>query len=276
MKTAHMKTGLGLSLIMVLALAIPVANAQIVPPVDSLDGVNVIGLGVGAAPDYMGSSHNKVGAAPIFRYQFSGTERYFLLLGPQATLNVLNDENWRFGPMVNYRFGRGSDVDDAVVQRMVGINGTAEVGAFLTYRMKLSQEKMHQINFSGDIAGGSNGGVGNLRMMYWKPVSQATLINAGIGTTIASGKWMNTYFGVTKPSDVALYPSLGGVPFNADSGVKSFYIPFGLTQAVSKQWLVSAGGRYEKLMNDAKDSPVTSLRGKSDQWIYGASVSYLF
>jgi outer membrane protein len=36
------------------------------------------------------------------------------------------------------------------------------------------------------------------------------------------------------------------------------------------------GGRYEKLMNDAKDSPVTSQRGNSNQWIGGAGISFLF
>ncbi len=144
---------------------------------------------------------------PIFRYQFEGTQRYFLLLGPQATFNVLDDENWQFGPLVNYRFGRGSSVNDATVKQMVGINGTAEAGVFLTYKMKLSTEKMHQINFSGDVEGSSNGTVGNLRMMWWQPLAQATLMNLGLGTTMASSKWMQTYFGVTNAHDIALYPT---------------------------------------------------------------------
>jgi outer membrane scaffolding protein for murein synthesis (MipA/OmpV family) len=38
----------------------------------------------------------------------------------------------------------------------------------------------------------------------------------------------------------------------------------------------TVGGRYEKLMNDAKNSPVTSQRGNSNQWIGGVGISYLF
>lgn len=276
MNIANSRTGFGLSLIMVLSLAMPVANAQIVPPVEGLEGVNMIGLGAGMVPDYMGSSHNTGGIAPIFRYQFSGTERYIQVLGPQATFNLLNDQNWRFGPMLNYRGGRGSDVDDAVVKQMTGINPTVEAGVFVTYRMKLSQQKMHQINFSADVAGGNNGTVGNLRMMYWKPMSQATIINVGAGMTIADNEWMQTYFGITTPYNISLYPSLNGMPYNAGSGVKGVNIPFGVTHFLSKQWLLSGGGRYEKLMNDAKDSPVTSQRGSSDQWVFGAGLSYLF
>ncbi len=276
MQTTIIKSGLGYALSAGLSLATFVATAQIVPPMESQEGVNIIGLGVGAAPDYMGSGHRKGGAAPVFRYQFEGTQRYFLLLGPQAQFNILDDQDWRFGPQVTYRFGRGSDVDNSTVKQMVGINGSAEAGVFLTYRMKLSNEKMHQINFGGDVAGSGNGTVGNLRMMWWQPLGPATLMNLGVGTTIASSKWMQTYFGVTNPHDIALYPSLGGLPFNAGSGVKGVYIPFGITQALSKEWIVSVGGRYEKLMNDAKNSPVTSVSGNSNQWIFGAGVSYLF
>ena len=116
------------------------------------------------------------------------------MLGPQAKFNILDDQNWRFGPQVTYRFGRGSDVDNATVKQMVGINGSAEAGVFLTYKMKLSNEKMHQINFSGDVDGSSNGTVGNLRMMWWQPLSQSTILNLGVGTTIASSKWMQTLF----------------------------------------------------------------------------------
>ena len=71
MNLTRIKTALGFAL----ALAIPAANAQIVPPVDSMEGVNIIGLAGGVAPDYMGSSNTKGGIAPIFRYQLPGSER---------------------------------------------------------------------------------------------------------------------------------------------------------------------------------------------------------
>jgi outer membrane protein len=258
-----------------LAVTAAVAQAQTVP-VDALENTNLIGLAAGVAPDYMGSNHRKGAVGPIFRYQLPGSERYFLLLGPQATFNILDDPNWRFGPMVQYRQGRGTDVDDPVVKRMVGINNTAEGGVFVTYKLKLSEEKMHQINFTGDVAGSGNGTVGTLRMMWWQPIREGTLFNLGVGTTLANGKWMQTYFGVTNASDIALYPSLAGRPFNAGSGLKGVTIPFGVTQALSKEWLLSVGARYEKLMNDAKDSPVVSQRGSQNQWIGGAAINYLF
>ncbi len=274
MKTTEMK-GWGFALVMGLELAIPVASAQIISPAESPDGVSLIGLGMSAAPDYMGSASSKRGIIPQFRYQFYD-KTYFLLLGSQASFNLVNDENWRFGPMVNYRNGRGSSVEDPVVKRMAGINGTAETGVFLMYSTALGQEKTQHIILSGDVAGGRKGTVGNLRMTYQLQLSPANTLYVGVGTTIASGNWMQNYFGVTNASDIALYPSLAGRPFDAGAGLKGANISLGLTQALSKTWLMSVNLRYEKLMNAAKDSPVTSQRGKSNQWMNGVVLSYQF
>jgi outer membrane protein len=275
MKTTDIKTGLGFALMMGLALAIPDANAWIVSAVEGPEGDSVIGIGMGAEPDYMGSLSSRRGAVPQFRYQFYDNT-YFLLLGSKASFNLVNDENWRFGPMVNYRYGRGSSVEDPVVKQMVGINGTAETGVFLKYSTKLGQDKTQQMDFSGDVASGRKGTVGNLRMTYWLQMSPGNTLHVGVGTTIASGNWMQTYFGVTNASDIALYPSLAGRPFNASSGVKGSYISLGLTQALSKTWLMSIGFRYEKLMNAAKNSPVTAQRGSSNQWMNTVVLSYHF
>jgi len=275
MKMTSVKTGLGSALMMGLALAIPVANAQIMSAAEAPEGISIMGLGMGAVPDYMGSASTKRGAIPAFRYQFYD-DTYFLLLGTQVSLNLTSSENWRYGPMVNYRAGRGSSVEDATVKRMVGINGKAEPGVFLAYSTTLGQEKTQHIKFTGDVAGGSNGTVGNLRMTYTLQLGQAHTLNVGVGTTIASDRWMQQYFGITNASDIALYPSLAGRPFNASGGVKGSNISLSLTQALSKTWLLSFGFHFEKLMNSARNSPITSERGKSNQWMNGVVLSYVF
>ena len=273
MKTA--KT-LGFALLAGLGLTVPVANAQVAGLGDAMEGVNMFGLGVAWAPDYMGSDHNEAYPAVVARYQFEGTERFITLVGPQVQLNLLNDDTWRFGPQLTYRGKRGNDVDNATVKQMATIDGEFEGGVFLTYRLRLSNKLMHQINFSGDIAGGSNGNIGGLRMMWWQPLSQQLLLSVGAGFQYANSKWMNTYFGVTNARDIALYPTLGGQAYNASSGVKGFNIPFGLSYLLDKQWILSAGARYEKLSGDAKDSPITAISGNSSQWVYGATATYRF
>jgi outer membrane protein len=274
MKKTNFKTSLGFAWILAGALAAPVAHAQLVPPVDAID-VNLVGIGVGSVPDYSGSSNQTTAAAPILRYQFKDSERYFLWLGPTMQLNLLNMTTWRAGPMINYRPKRGSDVEDSVVKQMNQIDSVVEGGAFVQYNLKLSSTKMHQLVFSGDIAGSSNGTVGHLRMMYWQPFSPTIIGNIGVGMTYGNDKFMQTYYGVSG-TDIALFPSLGGQAYSPGGGVSGVNIPFGLTMAVSKQWLVSVGGRYESLQGDAKDSPIVSQRGDSNQWIGGVALSYLF
>jgi outer membrane protein len=275
MKMTTLKIGLGSALIAGLALSVPAANAQGMSSGDMPD-VNLIGIAGGVAPDWMGSSDHKGAAGPLFRYQFSGTQRYVAWVGPMGMFNVLDDENWRFGPMVNFRGGRGGDVDNSVVQRMVGINNTWEGGAFVQYRYKLSEEKMHQIVFTLDVAGGSNGTVSNPRMLWWQPLGPSTILNLGLGTTFGNSKWMNTYFGLNNANDIRLFPGTPATGYQAGSGIKGVNIPIGLTQALSKEWLLSAGVRYEKLQGDAKDSPIVQQQGNSNQWIGGVGLSYLF
>jgi len=257
------------------ALAASAAHAQLMPPVET-EEVNLVGIAGGVAPDFMGSGHEKGAGAPLFRYQFSGSQRYVAWVGPTGYFNILDDENWRFGPMANFRPGRGSSVNDLIVSQMQGINNAWEGGVFLQYRYKLSEQKMHQLVFTVDVAGGSNGTVGNPRVLWWQPLGPSTIMNLGLGTTIASSKWMNTYFGITNAHDIALFPTQNGLPYNAGGGVKGVNIPFGITQALSKEWLLSVGGRYEKLTSDAKDSPIVQQHGKDNQWIGGVGLMYLF
>lgn len=263
--------GAGLSTI----LASGATFAQMAIPLQDSE-VNVVGLAVGTAPDYYGSSKQEGGVGPYARYQFKDTERYVLLLGPQLSANLLNDKNWRAGPLVKYRFARDNDVEDRVVRQMDKIDGAVFGGAFVEYKMPLSNTRMHQIVFGGDVAGSKNGTEAHLRATYWQPLSSKLLATVGLGMTYGNNKFADTYFGVTSAHDIALYPSRGGRAYNASSGVVGWNIPVGLTMPINKEWLLSAGARYERLVGDAKSSPVVDQRGSANQWIGGVGVAYMF
>lgn len=255
------------------ALAAPVANAQVLePPVDALE-INMVGVMVGSAPDYSGSSNNQTVGAPVVRYQFEGTKRYFLWLGPTMYLNLINDQAWRAGPMLNYRAKRDDDVDDQVVKQMTKIDAEVEGGVFLQYNMKLSNQPLHQLVFAGDVAGSGNGTIGHLRMTYWHPFSEKVIGTIGVGGSFANDKYMETYYGVMGSHDAALF---GGTEYKPSSGTVGIQVPFAVSIFMDKKWLLTVGGRYEGLQGDAKDSPIVSKRGDSDQWIGGIGVSYLF
>lgn len=68
MTTTIIKTGSGFALMVGLALAIAVANAQIMSAAEAPEGISIMGLGMGSVPDYMGSATSKRGVIPVFRY----------------------------------------------------------------------------------------------------------------------------------------------------------------------------------------------------------------
>ena len=264
-----------LALLMGLVLAIPAANAQLEASGDALN-VNLVGILVGSVPDYMGSSDNKGIAGPIIRYQFEGSQRYFQWIGPKMQLNLIDDAALRVGPLLNFRGKRdSSDVKNDVVGRMNTIDAKIEAGAFVQYNLKLSEEKMHQLVFSGDVAGSDNGKVGNVRVMYYQPLTERVTGLIGVGMTVANDKFVQTYYGIFG-SDIALFPSLGGNSYDPKGGAIGVNVPFGVLWQLNKEWMVLGFGRYESLQNDAKNSPIVSEQGDSDQWILAVGVAYKF
>jgi outer membrane scaffolding protein for murein synthesis (MipA/OmpV family) len=263
------------SILLAALVLAPGAHAQIAPPIEGIE-VNMIGLAIGSVPDYWGSSTNQVAGGPYGRYQFQGSERFVDVIGPQVRLNLLDNKNWRLGPVLRYRSARDKDVDDNVVRRMDKVDSAVAGGVFVAYKMPLSSTPLHQLTFSGDVAGGSNGTEARLSALYFQPFSQTIIGNIGLGMTYGNSKFMENYFGVTSARDIALFPSLAGRPYDASSGVAGWNVPFGVSMFLNKQWLLSVGGRYERLVGDAKDSPVVAQRGDSNQWIGGVGVAYLF
>jgi outer membrane scaffolding protein for murein synthesis (MipA/OmpV family) len=264
-------------------LASSCAFAQDLAPLVLPKEVNLIGLGVFSVPDYYGSTKNEGKAAPIIRYQWEGTKMYAQLLGPELTVNLVDRNDLRAGPLMRIRGKRDDDVDDSVVKQMRHIPSATEIGAFVAYHMPLDQNPLHKVVFYADMVTNTthvyNGVTENVRATYFHPFEQGLFGNPLIGTVgfglfFANKSFNNRYFGVTG-SDVALFPERGGVPYHADGGITSIKIPFNLTSQVDPKWLVTLGGRYERLLNDAKDSPVVG-RGNANQWIFGIAATYLF
>jgi outer membrane scaffolding protein for murein synthesis (MipA/OmpV family) len=261
------------------------AAAQEIIPIEppSQDILNFVGLGVFGTPDYYGSSKNEAVAAPLARYSWDGVS-YVQLLGPELTLNLMPIREWRAGPLLRFRPRRDDDVDDEVVKRMRPVPSATEIGVFAAYHMPLDANPLHKVVFSGDLVGNTtsvyNGVTSNLRVTYYHPfsepvVGQQLLGTIGFGMFFASESFNRRYFGVTG-SDVALFPELNGQEYRPGSGLTSVKIPFSLTTQVNKKWLLTFAGRYEHLLEDAKDSPVVNGRGDENQWTVGIAASYLF
>jgi outer membrane protein len=114
-----------------------VQAGDLVIPVE-LPEPNFLGLGVGAYPDYFGSSDYKVGAAPIGRLSLGGS-RFVRLMANEVHLNLLDHPNWQLGPVGLWRFGR-EDVENPVVDRVHHIDDSIDLGLFGGYKWQDAQE----------------------------------------------------------------------------------------------------------------------------------------
>jgi hypothetical protein len=282
-KSKFLSAGMVASAAMLFSHAV---TAQEVIPVPISEDTNLIGAGVFSVPDFYGSDKQDAAFAPLLHYNFDvgGYPMYLQVIGPEIRLNVVPMKELRAGPLIRWRGRRDDDVDDNIVKRMRPVPSANELGGFVAYHMPLDANPLHKIVFTGDVTWNTtnvyDGATGNIRAQYFHPFDggiggMPLLGSVGFGLFFASDHFNDRYFGVNG-TDLALFPERAGVPYRAEGGVTSIKIPFSLSSQVDPKWLVTVAGRYEKLLNDAKDSPIVQRRGNDNQWVIGVAASYLF
>ena len=262
------------AVIFVLSLASIAMAAGIDSPF-TIDNIpNVVGVGGGMFPDYIGSDDYQGGAAPFFRWTFKGSERYLQLWVTELSFNVLNHPNFALGPVLNYRFGRDDDVDDDVVAEMEEIEDTVEAGMFVSYVWKETSNPRQRFILSGeflaDIGGEYDGWNALASARYWYPIRKPIDLLFGVGANYGSSDYMDTYFGVST-ADAA---RTGLRHFEADSGFRDVNATLAGVFHFSESWHLGVGVKYVGLMSDASDSPIVDDRGSSNQWVYGLGLAY--
>ncbi len=87
-----------------------------------------------------------------------------------------------------------------------------------------------------------------------------------------SSNYQDAYFTVTRPNRwQAACPSIALARASTRSAVAG-----SATYRFNPQWEVTGYVRYDRLVGDAADSPITVLTGSPNQWTFGAIVGYSF
>lgn len=208
-----------------------------------------LGLGVQAAPSYVGSDETEAQPWVILR-NFS--------LG-QASPGRPAD-GFHISPSFNYIGARDADDDDRL-EGLDEIDRAGELGVRLGYR------------FAGADAyatirkgfGGHDGVVGNIGLRYTQPVSPRLSVTGGLEADYADAEYMGTYFGVTPEESLA-----SGYPVHdPEGGLKSATATLELRYQATEATAVLGRVQAERLMGDAADSPI--VRDK-DQLSVGIGV----
>jgi outer membrane protein len=234
---------------------------------------NFVGGGIGIVPDYVGSDDYTVGAAPVARIQIGKGERFAKLTITELTVNVLDNEQWSLGPLLNYRLGR-DDVDDDAVDRMNEIDDAVELGVFGGWTWISKNDPRARLNLSlsakQDVVDSHDGYLVDASARYFTPLSRSFVLSFGGSTTYGSSDYMDTYFGV----DARDATVTGLSQFSASDGFRDVRLSVMAIQSLSVNWHLAGGLVYSRLLGDASDSPVVDDRGDENQYFLGAGAVY--
>ncbi len=226
-----------------------------------------LGLGVGYAPDYEGSSDYE--AVPLLQARFNLTnDMYFSLLGNSARFNLIPSKTWHFGPLVRYRAER-KDVENEAVDEMEKVDAAVELGAFLSYNLP---SWIFSISAAQDVSDAHDGFVIDLGAGYRHKMTDRTTLIFFAKTTYASDDYMETYFGVNAADSLS-----SGLPtFEAEAELKDVGAGLLVQHNFNPNWGLLGVVKYTKLLGDAKDSPIVDEEGDDNQGFVGVIANYRF
>ena len=233
-----------------------------------------IGLGVGMAPDYEGSDDSE--AAPVLfgRYNWD-SGRYVALGGTQEAgkalrlrANLISDEMWELGPVLQYRMER-DDVDDNQVDRMKDIDAATELGAFVGFK---SGPWSASLTYATDVSDEHDGSVADLAGSYQLPINDQFSLIFGASVSYADSDYMDTYFGVNANNRGTSTLS----SYSADGGLKDVGLSLTAKYHLNKSWGLQGGLTYYRMLNDAEDSPLVDDVGDRNQLNASMAVIYAF
>ncbi|MEM5388522.1 MipA/OmpV family protein [Paraburkholderia phymatum] len=251
------------------------SQSVLASPVDLSNALpNFFGAGVGSTTEYAGGNNRIVGAVPGMRYVTSGGH-LFEWYGTYAQYNFGSLTGFQWGPALALRLGR-NDVDDPVVAQVHNVDTTLEGGGFVGYEYSHVGDVPYRLR--GEITVVTNAGVVysgarvSLNTSAWFPVHARIFIGGGLGATWVSGGFNETYYGVTAQdaakSGLPAYTPGGGLN-QITSWVAAIY-------QISPSWYAGAMVYYQRLMDDAANSPIVTQRGTRNQITYGVGIAYAF
>jgi outer membrane protein len=245
-----------------LFIAVLLAAAPAAVAVDKFE----LGLGPGIAPDYEGSEDYQFVPIPYARAQWASGQ-YVHLLGNKLKGNLLPDDMWSLGPMLEYISSR-ADVDNNRVDDMQNVDASVMLGVFGSVKIDRWNASLE---LRQDIAD-NNGFLTTLRGGYNLPINEQLRLGFGVSTTYADGDYMNTYFSVDS-GDAA---RSGLKEYDAESGFKDVALDLSADYNIYENWSVTGLFQYTRLVGDAEDSPVVDDEGDENQFFAGFLVKYSF
>ena len=242
-----------------------------------------VGFGGALVPSYDGSDDYTFSVLPVIQGSVGGVG-----ISPRpggAALDIIADSgpgpHFAFGPSARLRLNRNGDVKDPVVallpERDTALELGPTVGISVSRVLHAYDSLSLDVDARWDVLGAHGGMVVSSYLAYTTPLSEGIVAVLSFGGEYGDGEFMDYYHSVT-PADAAA----SGLPgFDADGGIRNLGAQLLLAIDLNGDlrdggWGLFAIGGYSRMLGDAADSPLTSIRGSADQWIAGAGIGYTF
>lgn len=247
----------------------------------------IAGAGVAVAPNYEGSDDLVASPAGAVAGRIGGIGINARAFG--LSLDLIPDAarvggiGFTLGPVVRYRTNRSGRIVDDVVAKLGKLRGVVEVGVTAGIDAKKVLNPYDSLSFSVDLRWGASGRGSGLivapGVSYLTPVSKGIAVGGALNANFIDSRYANYNFSVTPAGSLAT----GGVlpAYTARGGLKDVGVGAFTAFDLNGNFLdggpaIGLGAMYSRLFNSAAESPVTAIRGRRSQLIFGAAASYTF
>ena len=270
-----------------LLLAVP-AQAQEAPPPASEKSVFsgdflIVGAGPVVVPSYEGADELHVLPAAGVAGRIGG-----IGINPRAAglaLDLIPESGARagftLGPVLRYRTNRTGKVADPAVAALGKLKGVIEAGVVggMAFKGVLNPHDSLSVSVDvrWDVSGRGSGYIVSPGVSYLTPVSRAQVVGMALGANFIDQRYASYNFAVTPAGSAA-----SGLPvYAAKGGFKDWNFGAFTARDLNGNFLdgglaLAVGAMYSRLYGSAAESPVTRLRGKRAQWIFGGGLAYIF
>ncbi|TCM19809.1 outer membrane scaffolding protein for murein synthesis (MipA/OmpV family) [Novosphingobium sp. PhB165] len=243
----------------------------------------LIGVGALYGPSYQGSNDQVFSAIPVVMGRFHGVK-----INPRprgVSLDLIPDGKdakfgFELGPVGSISYNRVRHIEDPVVKSLGKLDPAIEFGVNTGVTANRLLNPYDSLTLSTDVMWDVNayhGMTWSPGITYKTPLSKAVIVALNVRAHHVDDKYARYYFSVTPEQSAK-----SGLPeFDAKGGWSS--VSAGILAGYDLSGDFTDGGfalfaalNYSAMLNDAKRTPFTSLRGSSNQWTLGGGVSYTF
>jgi outer membrane scaffolding protein for murein synthesis (MipA/OmpV family) len=223
-------------------------------------------LGPQLAPSWPGAKELSIGPYVDVSRERVGTEFTFEAADESFGGPLIQSGKFAFGPSLAFigkRTAADIDADLPKVGFTIEAGGFAQVSLTPAFRVRVEGRK---------ALSGHKGWAGEVSADYIARDGDDWLFSVGPRVTLGDDKFSDAYFGVT-PAAAA---TSGLAAYDADGGIQSVGVTAGYHRMLGRRWGVALYGRYDRLVGDAADSPITRQLGSRSQPSVGVALSYTF